>query len=143
MYYPDLTPYSFLANHRSPNALNIGWLDKRHSFSKKKASEELLDALFDKCLHFEVATRGFHQCEFCDDQTFGGLKVLRHGRENTLGSAEITVIGKDEIEYAAPNLIYHYVAAHDYDPPKEFVEGLFAERNRSGILVQNSPLPHK
>lgn len=67
---------------------------------------------------------GFHKCEFCDDQSFEGMKVSRHGRETRLGSAEITVKGKGGRIYAAPNLIYHYVAAHDYDPPKEFVEAL-------------------
>ena len=54
------------------------------------------------------------------------MKVSRHGRETRLGSAEMTVKGKDGKIYAAPNLIYHYMAAHDYDPPKEFVEALLA-----------------
>ena len=26
--------------------------------------------------------------------------------------------------YAAPNLIYHYVAVHHYSPPEEFVEAV-------------------
>lgn len=127
MYYPDLTPYHFLAGHRPPNTLNIGWLDIHHPFPTNKASEELLDALFERCLNPDVQTRGFHKCEFCDDQQFGGLKVCRHGREIWLGSAEITVEGADGKIYAAPSLIYHYVAAHDYGPPKEFVEALLAE----------------
>ena len=55
------------------------------------------------------------------------MKVFRQGQENSLGSAEIRVKGKDGKVYAAPTLIYHYVAAHDYDPPKEFVEALLAD----------------
>lgn len=125
MYYPDLSPYRYVVDHRPVNAINIGWLDSHHSFPTHKASEELLDALFERCLDPDVRTRGFHKCEFCDDQKLGeSLKVRRHKQEAWLGSAEITVKGKDGKIYAAPNLIYHYVATHDYAPPKEFIAAL-------------------
>ena len=127
MYYPDLTLYCYFEDGRDPNTLNIGWLDAQHPFPKKKAMEELLDALFERCLDSDVQTRGFHQCEFCDSPKFGSMNVSRGGREAWLGSAEITVNGKDGKVYAAPNLIYHYVAAHDYDPPEEFKAALMAE----------------
>lgn len=51
-----------------------------------------------------------------------------------LGSAEIRVKAKDGRIYAAPNLIYHYVAEHDYDPPKEFIEALLQRSLRRRIL---------
>jgi len=38
-----------------------------------------------------------------------------------LGSAEIRVQGIDGAVYAAPNLIYHYMANHNYLPPEEFL----------------------
>lgn len=130
MYYPDLTPYCYFEGRRPPNTLNIGWLDIHHPFPRRNASEELLDALFERCLQYDVLTRGCHICEFCDEQKRGEtLTVRRHGREAWLGSAEITVEGKDGKIYAAPNLIYHYVARHDYDPPQEFVEALLAQRH--------------
>lgn len=124
MYYPDLTPYCYFEGERPPDALNVGWLEIHHPFPIKKASEELLDALFERCLHSVIQTRGWHQCQFCDDADAKPMSVFRHGQETTLGSAEITVNGKDGRQYAAPTLIYHYVATHDYDPPKEFVEAL-------------------
>ena len=55
------------------------------------------------------------------------MRVFKYGRETFLGSAEIRVQGKEGKVYAAPTLIYHYVAAHDYDPPQEFVEALLAD----------------
>jgi hypothetical protein len=132
MYYPDLTPYEFLVDYRAPNTFTIGWLDTQHPFPTQKASEELLDALFERCLHPEVRTMGFHICEFCDEQTRRlGLEVRRNGREARLGSAEIAVQSKDGKIYAAPNLIYHYVASHDYDPPREFVDALLEQFRRS------------
>ena len=127
LYYPDLTSYCYFESQRSPKVLNVGWLDIHHPFPRKKASEELLDALFERSLHSDVQTRGWHRCEFCDDPNVYPIRVFRHGQETTLGSAEITVDGKDGRRYAAPNLIYHYVAAHDYDPPTEFLEALLAE----------------
>ena len=131
MYYPDLTPYCYLEDDDSdpdvpdiPNVINIGWLETPHPFPTKKASEELLDALFEKCLTTVNATRGWHQCQFCDVPTWG-VEVSRHGKRTFLGDAEIRVKAKDGRVYAAPNLIYHYVSEHDYDPPREFVESLF------------------
>lgn len=123
MYYPELSPYCYFESKRDPNLLNVGWLETPHPFPKKKAPEELLDALFEKCLQSVVATRGVHECQFCGVPTFG-VEVSRHGRRIFLGNAEIRVEGKDGKVYAAPNLIYHYVSEHDYDPPKEFVEAL-------------------
>ena len=132
MYYPDLTPYCYFKSASSDGALNIGWLDNRNPFPTKRASETLLDALFERCLLYSVIqTRGFHVCELCDSPKHEPMKVFRHGQENSLGSAEIRVKGKDGRVYAAPTLIYHYVAAHDYDPPKEFVEALLADEDRS------------
>src|SRR5439155_5623857 len=41
-----------------------------------------------------------------------------------LGGAEIRVFGERGRIYAAPNLIYHYVVAHHYKPPDEFLQAL-------------------
>ena len=41
-----------------------------------------------------------------------------------LGSAEIRVVSDEGQLYAAPNLIYHYVASHNYAPPSEFVRAV-------------------
>jgi hypothetical protein len=108
---------------RAVQVLNVGWLAIEYPFAKKKACEELLDALFETCLRTVNQTRGFHECQFCDAPTFG-VEVSRNDQRTGLGSAEIRVEGKGGIRYAAPDLIYHYVAEHDYDPPKEFVEAV-------------------
>ncbi|MCB9148107.1 MAG: hypothetical protein H6641_05050 [Caldilineaceae bacterium] len=49
-----------------------------------------------------------------------------------LGSAEIRVFF-NEIVYAAPNLIYHYVIVHAYKPPDAFIEAVLR-----GFLPQTS-----
>jgi hypothetical protein len=127
MYYPDLTPYRYSfgdGDPIDPNVLNVGWLDAQRPFPKKRASEEFLDALFERCLEVVYQTRGHHRCPFCRASS-SGVEVSRKGKRSWLGSAEIHIEGKDGKIYAAPDLIYHYVAAHDYAPPDEFVEAVF------------------
>jgi hypothetical protein len=127
MYYSDFTPYCYIERTAAPNVLNIGWLETPHPFPRNAASEELLDALFEKCLDTVNQTRGWHDCQFCDVPPTLPLEVSRSGKNLGLGSAEIRVNAKDGRIYAAPNLIYHYVSEHDYDPPPEFVEALFSD----------------
>jgi hypothetical protein len=40
----------------------------------------------------------------------------------TTGNGEIRVFGANGITYVAPVLVVHYIAVHDYLPPKEFVD---------------------
>jgi hypothetical protein len=123
MYFPDLSPYRYIARTSGPNVLNVGWLDVEHEFSKREASEDLLDALFEKICPPVNITRGFHHCPFCNQSSFGVI-VTRKGVSATLGSAEVWVEAKDGKIYAAPDMIYHYVAEHAYCPPQEFIDAL-------------------
>jgi len=41
-----------------------------------------------------------------------------------LGSAQIRVFGDRGQIYAAPNMLFHYVTAHHYKPPDEFIQAL-------------------
>lgn len=128
MYYPDLSSYSFLKDdpympEEVPCPLNVGWLDIKHTFETETPSEELLEALFDKCTQPVNKTRGYDKCQFCKSRAFG-LETARKDKSLVLGSAEIRVRGKDGEVYAAPDLIYHYVAEHHYKPPQEFIDAL-------------------
>ncbi len=53
-----------------------------------------------------------------------GLVEKYGGGELVLGSAEIRVFGSNGVTYAAPDMIYHYVAEHEYKPPDEFIEAV-------------------
>ncbi|HTW24902.1 MAG TPA: hypothetical protein VMD78_14950 [Candidatus Baltobacteraceae bacterium] len=50
------------------------------------------------------------------------MPVEVEGRVFKLGSAEIHVKAPDGRTFAAPDLIYHYVAQHGYKPPLEFID---------------------
>ena len=108
-FFDDLTPYTYLhPEEERPGTVNIGWLDRWHAFPAGETSEEFQAKLQHLCLQRVKQTRGFYSCDFCK------------GRNKPHSSAEIRVPGKGRV-YAAPELVYHYVVAHAYKPPEEFI----------------------
>ena len=108
-FFEDLTPYTFFHPEEEPDGtVNIGWLERGHTFPTGKTSAEFR-AKLQQLSQFRVKrTRGFHSCDFCK------------GRDKPHSLAEIRVLG-DERLYAAPELVYHYVVEHGYKPPEEFI----------------------
>ncbi len=123
MYFADLSPYTFLGDPPRENILNVGWLDNQHSFPTGRLDSRLLDLLFGLCLRPVRKTRGFHQCLLCQRRELGYL-VQHGGKERRLGSAEIRLKGADDVVFASPDMIFHYVRDHDYLPPDAFVKAL-------------------
>ncbi len=92
----------------------IGWLGE--SVPRTGSIPSLvLEALkyFRKAHRREDTLLGWHTCEIC------GLDEVNEGR----GEFFIDV---DGIRYVMPQLIIHYIKAHDYQPPDVFVEELEA-----------------
>ncbi len=52
------------------------------------------------------------------------ITVCRHRRKENLGYSEIRIMGENDIVYAAPNLVFHYVTAHHYKIPDEVIHAL-------------------
>ena len=50
--------------------------------------------------------------------------VRKDGLRLELGRAEIRVFGDRGKIYASPNMLFHYVTAHHYKPPDEFIQAL-------------------
>jgi hypothetical protein len=122
-YFADLSEYEYLPPI-DPNVRqkNVGWLAAGKEFKRKKSTDALLDLVWDYCaLSFEQA-RGRHECEFCPVE-FSPI-TERNGKRLALGSAEIRVLSPSGEIFAAPNLIYHYMAFHDYYPPEQFVDAV-------------------
>lgn len=110
MYYKDLSPYVY---QRSLNkAVNVGWLSKSHTYPKGIVSDEFLVKLKELAKKGVSLCRGSHACEFCD-------------KDPPRGNGEIHVMS-DGVEYHAPVLIVHYVEAHYYKPPDEFIRAVLA-----------------
>lgn len=132
MFFDDLTKYDYLAKYvqhldseREENALNVGWLDKKYPFKTGETSQAFKENLFRLCQDPVNQTRGFHHCHFCENPTFG-LEITRNNIKVVLGSAEIRVKNDKGDDFAAPNLIYHYVTDHKYLPPEEFINSVLS-----------------
>lgn len=109
-YFPDMTKYTYLGNNSDDLILNVGWLSKDHPFMKGKLATSFHQKLENLIQHNRVkVTRGHHTCELC---------------ENGNGNGEIRVRGKNEIIFAAPVLILHYITEHDYLPPQGFIDAV-------------------
>ncbi|GAA0473437.1 hypothetical protein Aca07nite_56790 [Actinoplanes capillaceus] len=131
-YFDDLSPHTYLPHARDwgRTVLSVGWLDASHEHRTGPTPEDFRSALLRQCTKekYRVAqTRGFHRCNLppCDKSEFWPpITVATAKGEIPLGSAEIRVEAKDGVVFAAPNLIYHYVIEHGYQPPDDFVEAL-------------------
>ncbi len=140
-YLKDLSEYTYARSESyRPITKAVGWLSRGHEFEVAVPSEAVLDLLWQYCKVRVVQMRGFHTCEFCPSAIAAandlsglmaalkheglGQSVERKGEKLLLGSAEIRAFGRGNIIYAAPNLIFHYVSVHHYNPPAEFLEAL-------------------
>lgn len=126
MYYPDLSPIPHTMHRSVLSGKAVGWLSCEYPYPKGKTPLNFLERLLPFCCSPPVVYCGYHDCDFCDGS---GTSVKSGDKRYLLGSGDILVFGPDEI-YLAPNLIYHYVADHDYLPPAEFISA-----------VLKSPLP--
>jgi hypothetical protein len=136
-FFADLTPYTYSESHDPKGRwahdepwpglplLNVGWLDSSHPFQTGAPPDGLMAALTKLAKMRIHQTRGYHHCELCildmgDDAREAILQGLI-ARE----SAEFRVKGQG-VMYAAPQLLTHYVAAHEYLPPAVFCEAAIA-----------------
>jgi len=120
MFYPDLTPYTFLALSPNPNLLNVGWLDEQHDFPRGEVPPAVLDRLLERCANPVNRARGYHQTPLIKSYRYG-YPVILGNQELVLGGAEIRIPGKCGITYACPDLIYLYMRDCSYLPPDEFL----------------------
>ncbi|MEU3794726.1 DUF7919 family protein [Streptomyces fructofermentans] len=130
-YYADLTPYTYGHDMAQPGPghwrgmpeVNVGWLERGRSHPKEAASADLVEALKRMTsTHRAQQTRGHHFCPWCAERLAGKAGAVK---DCAKGSAEIRVPG-DGVAYAAPELVAHYVEAHDYLPPAGFVLAVLA-----------------
>ncbi|MCU1269170.1 MAG: hypothetical protein JWN74_464 [Acidobacteriaceae bacterium] len=119
-YVEDLSSYTYYRSiFNRPGTRTVGWLGRGRDFEKLALADETLDLIWQYCKVSVAQLRGVHECEFCPPGD--SFYAERSGEKLLLGTSEIRVFGKDKAIYAAPTLIYHYVAIHHYKPPDEFL----------------------
>jgi hypothetical protein len=113
-FFEDLTPYTYFhPEEELPDTVNVGWLERGHPFPTGRTSKKFRTKLERLCLRLAKQTRGRYECDFCK------------GREKATSSSEMRVAGNGRV-YAAPSMVHHYVVAHDYRPPDEFIAAVLA-----------------
>lgn len=129
-YFKVLSIYAYGGNKANwPLENNVGWLGPGHSFPTAASTEPLLDFVWKFCRVMVNPMRGIHPCHLCianNSRTppFESHYFERNGEKLLLSSAEIPSFSNRGAIFAAPNLIYHYISAHHYQPPEEFIESL-------------------
>jgi hypothetical protein len=131
LYFPDLSPYGYSMASSLPDVLNIGWLDRSEPFSKGAVPKLLVDRLKS---WFQLARvnqmRGIHECNLCRAEQWPLLPLQQNpsvsieGRTLFLGNWEIWIPTSGGRVFASPALIVHYVEAHGYQPPGEFISAV-------------------
>lgn len=120
-YYPDLSKYEYSTYDSNYEVINVGWLDKSNEYTKGQVSNEVLNKILELCICPINRTRGYHLCPFCENPSFGVKIKTNNNNYIILGSAEIWVRSHDNIIFACPDLIYHYIKSHQYLPPTYFL----------------------
>lgn len=102
--------------------LAVGWLHRNQPYPTGPVGEDFLAALLPFCYEENLvcAVRVPRRCPLCNEIV---PPVERDGRRAVPGTGEIRVLGESDI-FAAPDLILHYVSAHSYQPPREFVQAV-------------------
>lgn len=132
-WYPDLAKYEYLPDSvpEGEAMLTVGWLSSKQEFPVGDVPEAFTDELSRICASVDYArTRGFHECmmNHPDGEISYPMKITVNGNSFVLGNAEIRVVSEAGTVLSAPNLVWHYVTAHRYRPPGEFVEAVCAHR---------------
>ena len=136
--FPDGSPYTYLAEVRGENAVNIGWLDGGIPYPTRDVPVEFVRRLRDICRSGVNRTRGLHQCNLCPaDQGTNWppspTTIRASAGDYVVGGTEIRVPGRDGIVYASPDMIIHYVEAHGYRPPDDFIEAVLASKSNGEV----------
>lgn len=114
----DLSPCEYAPG---VHAFAVGWLAEGRAYTRGEVSREHFRQLAALLVNpwEPVVTAGRHACPFCRF-TGGPGSVVSDGCVVPVGSRVVFVPSEHRL-YVAPSLILHYVDAHAYAPPAEFV----------------------
>ena len=114
--------------------ISVGWLEAGDLFPRGKVSKEFFDKLCQDLTRRwkpPFVMTGFHDCSLCQ---FSICTTSRF-KDHVLGSrsnAELYVPDGRQI-YVTPVSIAHYIDAHDYCPPDDFVKALMVCPEQSSV----------
>ena len=115
-YFDDLTRCDYFHDDKLPPLLAVGWLEQGHEYSAGEVPRGLLPRLMNFLRSgkrpWPGTFLGGHVCSLCGDRKSYGHRNL--------------FIPGAGVVYAAPEGIIHYIAAHIYRPPVDFIDATLA-----------------
>ena len=113
----------------------MGWLDNVHPYAAGSVDIRLIEKLKRLASRPVELYRGKHRCELCVEPADLVKTYLRNGividpkcswahwTEERSSNGEIRV-SRGGVTFAAPVLIVHYIGAHLYLPPDQFLKAI-------------------
>ena len=123
-YYADLSPCDYFG--MDVRLVAVGWLDPAHPHAQGEVDETVVAKLVALAANpWEPAScAGHHACPFF--RFSGGPATFEHdGVSVVMGASNVFVPAQDRV-YVTPSLVLHYIDAHGYAPPQEFVDAVLA-----------------
>jgi len=127
MYISDLSKYPsrWGESETQMDLIAVGWLDSEHSYQQGTTSLEFRNRIELFCSNSIIRNFGVEPCALCKREPV--IAVLHSGIEVILyGTYEIRIPSHVQRIYAAPDLILHYIIAHNYKPPQEFIDAVLS-----------------
>ncbi len=125
----SLNKFAIKNNHPtlSYKSVAVGYLDITEEYPKGPVSQNFINKLRHICSNgLSLMSAGHHDCEFCIDE--GNYE----GRATSC-SEKILIDKENNIQYKFPEMIFHYIEEHGYQPPEDFV--LFVMRMDGGMVI--------
>lgn len=122
-YIDDLAEWP-LAGKTIDTLRAVGWLERGRAFTQGEVSDRFFEALMQLLVDpwQPFANAGRHACSLC--RFVGGpAEISYEGTTVALGASNLFVPG-DGVIYVAPSLVAHYVDAHEYQPPEQFMKAV-------------------
>ena len=113
-YYRDLDRCTYFGLENYESLVAVGWLDDGHDYPRGRVDRQFFERLetFAQMPWEQALFLGGQECELCQHQRpifSRNMLIPRGGRI-----------------FAAPAGITHYISAHWYRPPDEFIEAVLA-----------------
>jgi hypothetical protein len=124
-HVPDLAPFDLLGLGGS-TLLAVGWLAAGFEYPHGRVTPEVFAKLAELAVDpwQPAAAAGRHSCDLCVF-TGGPARLDLGALQITVGSSNL-FIPTPTVVYVAPSLILHYMDAHAYAPPDEFLRAVTA-----------------
>lgn len=103
----------------------FGWLDPDADYRTGQCPQSVVHGLIDAARKPVQQTRGFHHCALCgtsDASSMGTAYQTPDGGNLILGSACLEMQDRERQMWIAPNLVLHYIDAHQYLPPDPILQ---------------------